>query len=88
MSTRSKRSSTASTPKATARSPTTTSELQHILTRLGESCTVEDCVKMIKSVDSDGDGCVDFDEFKKMMMASGGGSNSEGALDGVSSVAV
>ncbi|KAJ0667829.1 putative EF-hand domain-containing protein [Helianthus annuus] len=55
------------------------SELHQILGRLGESCTVEDCVKMIKSVDSDGDGCVNFDEFKKMMMASGGGSNGEGA---------
>ncbi|MFS7935749.1 putative EF-hand domain pair protein CML [Helianthus anomalus] len=60
------------------------SELQQILTRLGESCTVEDCVKMIKSVDSDGDGCANFDEFKKMMMAGGG----EGASDGVGSVAI
>ncbi|KAL4558244.1 hypothetical protein LXL04_036442 [Taraxacum kok-saghyz] len=41
-------------------------ELHQILTRLGERCTVEDCVKMIKSVDSD----VDFEEFKKMMSRS------------------
>ncbi|KAJ0450866.1 putative EF-hand domain-containing protein [Helianthus annuus] len=45
-------------------------ELHQILTRLGEGCTVEDCVKMIKSVDSDGDGYVNFEEFKKMMMKS------------------
>ncbi|KAL4569392.1 hypothetical protein LXL04_025028 [Taraxacum kok-saghyz] len=45
-------------------------ELHQILTRLGERCTVEDCVKMIKSVDSDGDGYVDFEEFKKMMSRS------------------
>ncbi|GKB15945.1 calcium-binding allergen Ole e 8-like protein [Tanacetum coccineum] len=42
-------------------------ELHQILTRLGESVTVEDCVGMIKSVDADGDGFVNFDEFKKMM---------------------
>lgn len=42
-------------------------ELHQILTRLGESCTPEDCVNMIKSVDSDGDGFVNFEEFKKMM---------------------
>ncbi|KAK1437653.1 hypothetical protein QVD17_03448 [Tagetes erecta] len=45
-------------------------ELHQILIRLGENCTVDDCVKMIKSVDSDGDGCVNFDEFKKMMTKS------------------
>lgn len=43
------------------------SELHQILTRLGEKCTEADCVKMIESVDSDGDGYVNFDEFKKMM---------------------
>ncbi|KAK6925379.1 EF-hand domain [Dillenia turbinata] len=42
-------------------------ELHLVLTRLGEKCSVEDCVRMIKSVDSDGDGKVSFDEFKKMM---------------------
>ncbi|KAI3811963.1 hypothetical protein L1987_16661 [Smallanthus sonchifolius] len=45
-------------------------ELHQILTRLGENCTVEDCVSMIKSVDSDDDGCVNFEEFKKMMSKS------------------
>ena len=42
-------------------------ELHQILTRLGESVSVEDCVGMIKSVDADGDGFVNFEEFKKMM---------------------
>ncbi|XP_019153685.1 PREDICTED: calcium-binding allergen Ole e 8 [Ipomoea nil] len=42
-------------------------ELHKILTRLGEHCTMDACVGMIKSVDSDGDGSVSFEEFKKMM---------------------
>ncbi|KAL9998819.1 putative EF-hand domain-containing protein [Helianthus debilis subsp. tardiflorus] len=42
-------------------------ELHQILSRLGENYTVESCANMIKSVDSDGDGFVDFEEFKKMM---------------------
>ncbi|KAL0429543.1 UNVERIFIED_CONTAM: Calcium-binding allergen Ole e 8 [Sesamum radiatum] len=44
-----------------------TTELHLILTRLGERCTVNDCTQMIRSVDSDGDGFVSFDEFRKMM---------------------
>ncbi|KAL9226503.1 hypothetical protein vseg_002310 [Gypsophila vaccaria] len=42
-------------------------ELHAVLKSLGEKCTVKDCTKMIQSVDVDGDGCVDFEEFKKMM---------------------
>lgn len=42
-------------------------ELHQILNRLGERCSEDDCATMIKSVDSDGDGRVNFDEFKKMM---------------------
>lgn len=42
-------------------------ELHQILIRLGERCSEDDCATMIKSVDSDGDGSVSFDEFKKMM---------------------
>lgn len=42
-------------------------ELHQILSRLGERCTVDDCARMIKSFDSDGDGYVSFDEFRKMM---------------------
>ncbi|OWM65937.1 calmodulin-like protein 3 [Punica granatum] len=33
---------------------------------------VEDCKEMIRKVDMDGDGMVNFDEFKRMMMPGGG----------------
>ncbi|KAI7758123.1 hypothetical protein M8C21_010570 [Ambrosia artemisiifolia] len=55
-------------------------ELHQILTRLGEKCTVEDCVNMIKSVDSDGDGYVNFEEFKKMMTKSSTDNQGDGAM--------
>ncbi|XP_006654163.2 probable calcium-binding protein CML18 [Oryza brachyantha] len=45
-------------------------ELHRVLRQLGDKCSVADCSRMIRSVDADGDGCVNFDEFKKMM---GGG---------------
>ncbi|XP_021743759.1 calcium-binding allergen Ole e 8-like [Chenopodium quinoa] len=45
-------------------------ELHLVLSRLGERCSVEDCEKMIQSVDSDGDGNVSFEEFRKMMTKS------------------
>lgn len=45
-------------------------ELHHVLNRLGMTCSADDCVAMIKSVDSDGDGHVNFEEFQKMMNAS------------------
>uniref|UniRef100_A0A5B6YVB5 Putative calcium-binding allergen Ole e 8-like n=1 Tax=Davidia involucrata TaxID=16924 RepID=A0A5B6YVB5_DAVIN len=43
------------------------SELHLVLNRLGQICSVQDCTRMIESVDSDGDGNVNFEEFKKMM---------------------
>ncbi|OVA01741.1 EF-hand domain [Macleaya cordata] len=43
------------------------SELHMVLKSLGEKCSVHDCSRMISSVDADGDGCVNFQEFKKMM---------------------
>ncbi|CAK8534250.1 unnamed protein product [Lathyrus sativus] len=46
-----------------------TEELHLALDRLGMKCSVEECRDMINSVDSDGDGSVDFDEFKQMMTA-------------------
>lgn len=45
-------------------------ELHRVLRQLGDKCSVADCSRMIRSVDADGDGCVNFEEFKKMM---GGG---------------
>ncbi|KAK2969369.1 hypothetical protein RJ640_000641 [Escallonia rubra] len=42
-------------------------ELYQILSRLGERCSIEECAQMIKSIDSDGDGFVSFEEFKRMM---------------------
>ncbi|CAN6340140.1 unnamed protein product [Urochloa humidicola] len=44
-------------------------ELHRVLRQLGEKCSVADCSRMIRSVDADGDGSVNFDEFKKMMGA-------------------
>ncbi|GJN05890.1 hypothetical protein PR202_ga23562 [Eleusine coracana subsp. coracana] len=50
----------------------TASELGKVLARIGEGCTAEECDRMIASVDVDGDGCVGFEEFKKMMSRDGG----------------
>ncbi|GAA0172214.1 calmodulin-related [Lithospermum erythrorhizon] len=46
------------------------SELHSVLKNLGEKVSIKDCKKMISSVDVDGDGCVNFEEFKKMMTRS------------------
>ncbi|XP_073145234.1 probable calcium-binding protein CML18 [Henckelia pumila] len=45
-------------------------ELHTVLRSLGEKCSLKDCRRMIGSFDVDGDGCVDFEEFKKMMTRS------------------
>ncbi|KAL5973662.1 hypothetical protein ACLOJK_030316 [Asimina triloba] len=45
----------------------TADELHRVLAMLGERCSIDDCKRMIVTVDSDGDGCVNFDEFKTMM---------------------
>ncbi|KAH7556962.1 hypothetical protein ACOSP7_026287 [Xanthoceras sorbifolium] len=42
-------------------------ELHSVLKNLGEKCSMKDCAKMISQVDTDGDGNVNFEEFKKMM---------------------
>lgn len=53
-------------------------ELHQVLESLGERTTLAECKEMIRGVDSDGDGQVNFDEFKMMMTKSlfcgGGGS--------------
>ncbi|XAR63678.1 hypothetical protein NMG60_11023703 [Bertholletia excelsa] len=43
-------------------------ELQNVLRSIGEECSIAECRKMISGVDSDGDGSVSFEEFKRMMV--------------------
>ncbi|CAJ1949862.1 unnamed protein product [Sphenostylis stenocarpa] len=43
-------------------------ELQRVLINLGcENCSLRECKRMIKGVDKNGDGAVDFQEFRSMM---------------------
>ncbi|XP_010412895.1 PREDICTED: probable calcium-binding protein CML32 [Camelina sativa] len=43
------------------------SEIHMVLKGLGEKKTMEECVAMVRAVDKNGDGFVDFEEFKIMM---------------------
>ncbi|KAF5180006.1 Calmodulin [Thalictrum thalictroides] len=43
-------------------------ELQKVMRSLGETCSMDECRKMISGVDVDGDGMINFEEFKVMMM--------------------
>lgn len=45
-------------------------EVLEVLRRLGERCSLEDCQRMVRAVDTDGDGLVDMDEFITMMTRS------------------
>ncbi|GMY09381.1 calcium-binding protein CML24-like [Fagus crenata] len=46
-------------------------ELQQVLVNLGYGkCSLEECRRMIKGVDKDGDGFVDFEDFQSMMTGS------------------
>ena len=51
----------------------TVDELRSVLASLGlkQGRTLEDCKRMIMNVDVDGDGMVDYKEFKKMMKGGG-----------------
>ena len=51
----------------------TVEELRAVLASLGlkQGRTIEDCKGMIKKVDVDGDGRVNFDEFRQMMKGGG-----------------
>ncbi|XP_042027618.1 calmodulin-like protein 3 [Salvia splendens] len=42
-------------------------EVSSVLASLGQGRGAEECEKMIEKVDADGDGRVDFNEFRKMM---------------------
>ncbi|CAH2051745.1 unnamed protein product [Thlaspi arvense] len=42
-------------------------EVMSVLRKLGERCSLEDCKKMVKAVDADGDGLVNMEEFMRMM---------------------
>ncbi|KAK9051030.1 hypothetical protein SSX86_027655 [Deinandra increscens subsp. villosa] len=46
----------------------TEEELSDVLKSLGENCTITDSRKMIAGADRDGDGMINFAEFKDMMM--------------------
>lgn len=45
----------------------TAEELQMTLINFGEEATLKQCKKMIEFFDCDGDGCINFQEFKIMM---------------------
>lgn len=45
-------------------------EVFELLERLGERCSLQDCRKMVRAVDTNHDGAVDIDEFLTMMTQS------------------
>ncbi|GER56640.1 calmodulin-related family protein [Striga asiatica] len=45
----------------------TVSEVYELLKNLGERCSWQDCQRMVRAVDSNGDGVIDSDEFVTMM---------------------
>ncbi|KAF3435396.1 hypothetical protein FNV43_RR22485 [Rhamnella rubrinervis] len=42
-------------------------EVLEVLKRMGERCSLTDCRRMVRAVDTDGDGMVDMNEFMTMM---------------------
>ncbi|KAJ4964762.1 hypothetical protein NE237_016611 [Protea cynaroides] len=45
-------------------------EVREMLGRLGEYCSHNDCLRMVRGVDANGDGFIDMDEFTNMMTRS------------------
>lgn len=45
----------------------TVEEVYELMKRLGERCDMQDCKKMVRAVDTNGDGVIDSDEFITMM---------------------
>ncbi|XP_058077215.1 probable calcium-binding protein CML23 [Magnolia sinica] len=45
-------------------------ELHHVMLAIGEKASLNDCQQMIKGIDQNGDGAVNFDEFLRMMTQS------------------
>jgi len=52
-------------------------ELYQVLKGMGDGSTREDCKNMITSVDRNGDGLINFEEFKTMMTSSASASSSK-----------
>uniref|UniRef100_A0A0E0L1X1 EF-hand domain-containing protein n=1 Tax=Oryza punctata TaxID=4537 RepID=A0A0E0L1X1_ORYPU len=50
----------------------TPAELARVLRGIGEAATMAQCRRMIDGVDRNGDGLINFEEFKLMMAAGGG----------------
>ncbi|XP_050230984.1 calcium-binding protein CML38 [Mercurialis annua] len=46
----------------------TPKSLKKMLSKLGQSCSLDECKIMIAQFDLDGDGVLNFDEFKVMML--------------------
>ncbi|CAI9764402.1 unnamed protein product [Fraxinus pennsylvanica] len=45
----------------------TVEEVYELLRKLGERCSLRDCSRMVRAVDTNGDGVIDSDEFMAMM---------------------
>ena len=46
-------------------------ELRHVMMNLGEKISEEECDAMVEEADTDGDGCINYEEFYMMMTSAG-----------------
>ena len=46
-------------------------ELRHVMMNLGEKISEEECDAMVEEADTDGDGCINYEEFYQMMTSAG-----------------